>query len=373
MKIILSMSWIAISAAFLSGCHEDAAARLTPVENAAAHLVASRQQQIPVGMRVTGTVQAKEEAIISAQVMGRIEQVLVHEGDNVRPGQTLVILDDAVLQQTAAQAQAALVAAQSQQAVAQSNAALAASTLARYRQLQTERSVSPQEMDEVSRRADAAQAQFDAARAQTQAAQAQSGSARTMLGYSRLVAPFAGIVTARTADPGSMAAPGVPLLQIDHAGPLQLQVSVDESTIAAVRHGMKIDAAVDGIPQSMQGTVAAIVPAADPASHSFLVKIDLPSSAQLRPGLSGSAQFAGGSRVAILVPRSAVVMRGSINCAYVLDGQGIAQLRYLTLGAAQGDRVEVLSGISAGEQLVDSPQDRDFSGKRVTPQNGVQP
>ena len=68
-----------------------------------------------------------------------------------------------------------------------------------------------------------------------------------------------------------------------------------------------------------------------------------------------------------LIPRSAVVARGSLNCAYVLDGQGIAQLRSITLGAEQGNLVEVLSGVSAGEKLVDAPADRDLAGKRIEP------
>jgi hypothetical protein len=79
----------------------------------------------------------------------------------------------------------------------------------------------------------------------------------------------------------------------------------------------------------------------------------------------GTAEFANGVRPAILVPRSAVVQRGSLACAYVLDAQGIAQLRSLTLGAAQGTLVEVLSGLSAGERLVDAPADRDLAGKRI--------
>jgi hypothetical protein len=79
----------------------------------------------------------------------------------------------------------------------------------------------------------------------------------------------------------------------------------------------------------------------------------------------GTAEFANGVRQAIVIPRSTVVMRGSLACAYVIDGQGIAQLRSLTLGATQGDLVEVLSGISPGEKLVDAPSDRDLAGKRI--------
>jgi hypothetical protein len=94
----------------------------------------------------------------------------------------------------------------------------------------------------------------------------------------------------------------------------------------------------------------------------------------LRAGMYGSAEFTNGMHQAIVAPRSAVIAGGSLQCAYVLDGQGVAQLRYLTLGATHGNLVEVLSGVAPGEQLVDAPEDRDFTGKRIgVVGNGVQP
>ena len=366
MKIVLRASLLAVFAAMMAGCHGGESSSPAAIQTMQARVVESRQQQIPLVVRSTGTVHARETAIVSAQVAGRIRQVLVREGDSVRAGQTLVVLDDAALRASDDQAQAAVKAAQNEQTVAQSDAGLAASTLARYQQLQAEKSVSPQEMDEVTRRSEAAAARFDAARAQTEAAHAQVSGARAMLGYTRLVAPFSGVVTARTADPGSMAMPGVPLLQVDQAGTLQLEATVDESAMGAIHRGMKAKVVLDGASSAeIAGTVGEIVPAADPASHSFLVKIDLPSSSQLRAGIYGTAEFANGTRQAILIPRSAVVFRGSLACVYVLDGQGIAQLRYLTLGEQQGNLVEVLSGISPGERLVDAPSDRDLAGKKV--------
>lgn len=366
MKTFLRASLLAVTAAMVAGCHGTDSASPVVVETVQARVVESQLQEVPVNLRSTGTVHARETAVLSAQVMGRIQQVLVHEGDSVRAGQTLVVLDDAALRSALEQAQAGLRAAQDAQAAAQTNAALATSTLSRYKQLESEKSVSPQEMDEVSQRVEAAEANLEATRAQTDEARAQVNSAHTMLGYTRLTAPFSGIVTSRMVDPGTMAAPGVPLIQVDRAGALQLQASVDESAIGAVHKGMKVQVAIDGAGSaSMPGTVAEIVPTADPSSHSFLVKIDLPSSTQLRAGMYGAAEFANGSRQAILIPRSAVVTRGSLACAYVLDSQGIAQLRYLTLGAAHGDLIEVLSGISSGEKLVDAPSDRDLAGKRI--------
>jgi hypothetical protein len=121
------------------------------------------------------------------------------------------------------------------------------------------------------------------------------------------------------------------------------------------------------------GTVQQIVPVADTGSHSFTVKIALPSSNQLRAGMYGTAQFANGTRQAIVVPSSALVQRGSLMCAYVVDSSSIAQLRYVTLGTVHGNLVEVLTGISAGEKLVDAPADRDLAGKRIDAGAGVRP
>jgi RND family efflux transporter MFP subunit len=372
MKVFLSGCLLA--AAMLAGCHSSEPAQPAATQTVQARVVESRQQEMPLTVRATGTLHARESAVLSAQVVSRIQQVLVHEGDNVRAGQTLAVLDDATLRAAADQAQAAVKAAENQQDAAQTDASLAASTLDRYKQLQAQKSVSPQEMDEVTRRAEAASQRVDALRAQGSAARAQENGARAMLGYARLRAPFAGVVAARMADPGTLASPGVPLLQVDRGGPLQLQATVDESVISAVRRGMKIPVTVTGAQDAdVAGTVAEIVPAADPASHSFLVKINLASTSQLRAGMYGTAQIATGTRQAIVVPRSAVVLRGSLNCAYVLDGGGIAQLRTITLGAAQGEFVEVLSGISAGEKLVDDPVDRDLAGKRIEARAGVQP
>jgi RND family efflux transporter MFP subunit len=366
MKMILGASLLAVSAFMMAGCNGGESASPAAIQTAQARVVASQQQQVPQNTRSTGTVHARETAILSAQVMGRIQQVLVRAGDSVRAGQTLVVLDDAALHASSDQAQAAVRAAQGQQAAAQTDVNLATSTLKRFQQLQAEKSVSPQEMDEVARRAEAAAARLDAMRAQTEAARSQASGAAAMLSYTRLRAPFSGVVTARMADPGTMAAPGVPLLQVDKAGALQLQTTVDESAISALHKGMKVQVAIDETGAApFAGTVAEINAAADPASHSFLVKIDLPSSGQLRAGMYATAEFPSGLRQAILIPRSSVVSRGSLVCVYVLDARGIAQLRSVTLGVAQGNLIEVLSGISADEKLVDAPADRDLAGKRI--------
>jgi len=366
MRVSGYISLLALIPGALVGCKSSEPVRTATPETVQARIVESQQVRAIATVQATGTLHARETATLSAQVMGRVQQVLVREGDSVRAGQTLVILDDATLKSASDQAEAAVKAAENQQIAAQTNADLAASTLARFKQLQVQKSVSPQEMDEVTRRAEAATAQVDALRAQANAMKAQQVGARAMLSYTRVVAPFAGIVTARMVDSGALASPGVPLVQIDSAGPLQLQAAVAESAIAFVHTGMKVNTSIDGAPGAdPQGTVSQIVPAADTSSHSFLVKIDLPLSKELRAGMYATAEIPVGTRQAIVAPRSAIVARGSLSCVYALDSNNMAQLRYVTLGAAHGDAVEILSGISANEKLVDDPADRDLANKRI--------
>lgn len=331
---------------------------------AQAQVVKSVWLEAPQQIRTTGTVHAKETAVISAQVTGDIRQVLVQAGGRVRAGQLLVILDAAAMQSALERAVAAQSAAEKQQAVAQANAALAAGTLARYKMLKEQRTVSPQEFDEVERRSQAAASQLQAVAAQGDEAKAAVSSARTQLGYTQLRAPFAGVVTARLADPGTLATPGTPLLEIDRDGPLQLYTTVDESLIALVRLGMKVLVNMDGS-AAITGTVSQIVPAADPQSRSFLVKLDLPHAAGLHAGMYATAGFPGQPREMVLVPQAAIVMRGSLYWTYALDQNGVAQVRYVTIGNRHGDQAEVLSGLSGGETLIRNPGDRDLAGKRI--------
>jgi len=362
-------SWFWTSVAVMltiAGCKSDAPVAGSAPETVQARVVDVQKADTPALVRATGTIHAHESATLSAQVMARVEQVMVREGDMVRAGQTLVVLNDATMHASVDQAEAGLKSAQQQLAAAQSNADLAESTLARFRQLEAQKSVSPQEMDEVTRRAEAARAQADAVKDQVEAAKAQLAGAGTMLGYTHVVSPFAGVVTARMVDPGAMAAPGVPLLQVDGTGAPEFDTTVPESIIAGVHKGMKIGiTADDANGQSFEGTVQEIDPAADQSSHSFLVKIAVPNAPFLRLGIFASAEVPNGIKQTILAPRSAIVMRGSLACAYALDANGIAQLRYLTLGNTVGDKVEVLSGLSGGEKLVDDPADRNLAGKRV--------
>lgn len=367
------VSSLLIVPALLLGCSRSGTRAAAAPATVRAQVVRSVSAEVPQSLAATGTLRAQETATLSAQVPGEIRRVLVQAGDRVRAGEVLVVLDDAALRSALNEASDAAEAARRQQMAARSEASLAAETLARYEVLKQENSVSPQEFDEVQKRSQAAQLRLESYAAQTRQAQAAVSGARTELGYTKLRAPFDGVITARLADPGTVAAPGVPLLQVDRNGPLQVVTTVDESAIAWVRTGMTVPVSVDGEAGQMNARVAQIVPAADPASHSFQVKLDLASEKNLRAGMYATAEFPGAAREAILAPISAVTMRGSLACVYAVDAEGVAQLRYVTLGNEHGGQVEVLSGVAAGETLVNQPGDRDLAGKRIEARSEAQP
>lgn len=367
------LSSVLAAASLVSGCSRPGAPPAPSPLPVQAQLVRSLAATEPQSISATGTLRARETATISARVPAEIRQLLVQAGDRVRAGQLLVLLDDAAMRSALDQAKAAEEAASRQQMAAQSDALLAAGKLARYQMLKNENSVSPQEFDEVQTRSQSAQLRLESYAAQTQQAQAAVAGARTQLGYTALRAPFAGVITARLADPGTLAAPGVPLLQVDRDGPLQVVTTVDESLIASVRLGMAVPVAIEGATGAISGHVAQIVPAADPSSRSFQVKLDLPAGRNLRAGMFATAEFAGPSRPAILAPQSAVTRRGSLDCVYAVGADGAAQLRYVTLANPRGDQVEILSGLAAGEVLVNRPGDRDLAGRRIESANGARP
>lgn len=321
---------------------------------------------IPDGNDAVGTVRAQQTAQLSAQIVASVRRVNVAEGARVHTGEVLIVLDSAQQQAGVEGANASIRAAQQEIAAADADASLAASTLKRYESLQEKRSVSPHEMDEVQARAKAASARRDLAHAQLAQAEAALAQARTMQGYTVIRAPFTGVVTAKLADSGAMAAPGVPLLTVEDTRQFRLEVTVDESKIADVKLGESVPITLDALRDTeLQGKVVQIVPAADPGSRSFLVKLELPAGARIRSGLFGRAVFAHGTRPAIVVPTGAVIQRGQLQGVYVVDDKNVADLRYVTLGRPVGQKVEVLSGLAAGERVVSDAAGRDLAGKKV--------
>jgi RND family efflux transporter MFP subunit len=256
------------------------------------------------------------------------------------------------------EARSAIPEADNGMAAANANLELAKVTFGRMKDLFDKRSISNQEFDEAAAKLKVAQAGYEMAAARrsqlnSKIAQADQAlrSAEVMRGYAQIAAPFSGLVTAKSVEPGNLAAPGTPLLTIEREGAYRLEASVEESKLAAVRTGQQVTVVLDAIGQRVQGRVAEIVPTVDSASRAFTVKIDMPPMRELRSGLYGRAVFSLGAQPAIAIPPGAVRERGQLTSIFVADS-GQAKARFVTLGRRADDRVEVLSGLNPGDKLI---------------------
>lgn len=347
-----------------SGAREQASVAPETVGDVA--VITAQNAPVPDIIEAVGTVRAAESSTLAAQMMGNIVQMRAHEGDRVQRGQVLALLDESQPRAALDRATAADAASQQEVLAAESDLALAEGTFRRYETLYQRKSVSPQEFDEIKARYQGTQARRDMARSGQSQARAALQQARTAFSYTRIVAPFDGLVTEKRADVGTLASPGMPIFAVENPRHYRLEASVNESDLRFLRKSMEVFVLVDAIDdRTLKGRVVELVPAADPGSRSFLVKVELGPDPALRSGLFGRVRFPRGERSALLIPKSAVVERGQLQGVYVLGADRVAGLRYVTLGAALDTKVEVLAGLQSGERLVVDPRGRELGGKKI--------
>lgn len=366
-------------AILLAGCgealREKPASTMTPL---AVSTTAAAAETWPQIYEASGTVRARTSATISAKLMGYVREVKVQTGDRVHAGESLVTLDARDLDVSSRRAEAAreevraaLPEADSAVAAAKANLDLVRVTFGRMEGLFQKKSISDQEFDEASARLKAAQAAYEMALARriqlnsklTQVDQ-EVRAAEVTRSYANVLSPFAGVIVAKSVEPGSMALPGAPLFTIEREGAYRLEAAVEESRLASIRIGRPVSVSLDGFDRIFEARVSEIVPAVDAASRTYIVKIDLPVLPAIRSGVFGRASFQLGSRPLLAIPAGAVTERGQLQSVSV-DDNGIAHTRLITTGQKVKDRIEVLSGLAAGEKVI-FPLPHDlFDGARV--------
>jgi RND family efflux transporter MFP subunit len=329
-------------------------------------VITAATAEAPAVYETTGTVRAKTTGVVSAKVMGYVREVKVSTGDQVQAGQLLIEIDARDLESQVRQAEAASQEARNAEqevnnavASAKANLELAQVTFKRMEDLFQKKSISNQEYDEASARLKVARAGYEMAvskqqqlRAKIRQAEEAVKAARIMLGYARITAPFAGTVVEKRVEPGNLAAPGVPLLVIEQSGGYRFEAAVEESKKTQIRVGSPVTVHLEAIQKTVPARVSEVVPAGDPQSRTFTVKIDLPSLPMLHSGMFGRAVFPLGARRQVLaVPADAVIEQGQVTSVIVAEG-GAARHRLVTVGSRQGGKVEILSGLTPGEKVV---------------------
>ena len=326
-----------LAALALTACHskkENASESLPPV---AVRTIVVENKARPSSEEVVGTVRARLRAAIEPKVSARIETLLVAPGQMVKTGDLIAQLDPREIQ------------AKLDQALALREQATR--DLARSRELLDKKITT--------------QADFDAVQARARVTEGAAREMEAMLGYTKVVAPFDGIVTRKLADVGDLAAPGKPIIEMEDPRALRFEADVPEALIGHIKIGAKLLVQVAEGVAPIEGTVAEVAPVADAASRTFLVKLDLPAAEATRSGQFGRVWVQTGESKSIRVPTSAIMMRGQVECVFVIANQH-AQLRIVRTGKRTGGEAEILSGVSSGEPVVSEGAESLRDGQRVT-------
>lgn len=311
-------------------------------------------------IEASGQVEAIRSANISTRVMGYITQLPVKVGDRVRAGQVLFTVNSEDIQAKQSQTEAM---------IAQADAALrnAQKDYDRYTALYQQQSASAKELDMVT-------LQYQSAKANAAAARAMRKEVSALLAYTTVTAPFAGTITQKLAEAGSMATPGMPVLTIEQEGGLQVSASVPESQIARIKLGDAATLSVGAANETITGKITQINPSSQFTGGQYLVKIGIPAGVakKLYAGMYVQVHLATSVKAAasndatgVMVPVQAIVNRDQLTGLYTVSAQQTALLRWVRLGATSGDQVEVISGLARDEPFVLAAEGKLYNGAPV--------
>jgi RND family efflux transporter MFP subunit len=336
---------------------ESPAARVDVTKTAVAHVAT-----VPDVYETTGTVRARTTSNLAAKVMGNVTRVLGVEGDRVHRGQLLLQIDPREAQAQVQKARAgsveitnAIDAAKAAQTAAAANAQLAQTTYDRFVILRDRGSVSAHEFDQVAAQQKGAAADLDRARAtyaQLVAKKTEAGAdletALTYAGYSEIRSPVDGVVTAKYVDAGSQAAPGMVLLTVEESSGVRVDATVSDEYVSRIHAGDNAE-----VGEGARARVAQVVPSLDPTTRMVLVKLDIDPKTPVRSGQLTRVRFRIGQRQALMIPSNAIATRGALRSVNVVDANGIAQMRLVTIGRTFNGLTEIAAGLDDGERFTE--------------------
>jgi RND family efflux transporter MFP subunit len=275
--------------------------------------------RLPVFETSVGTVRPVHQVDLASKLLAKVARIDLRAGDAVKAGQVIVRLDDNDLKARKDQALAAVAAARAARDQAQI------------------------ELDRVNAQLLSAQAEFERA-------QWQLNEAQTVLSYATIVSPLDGVVVDKRVEAGDIVVPGQVLAQLYDPKRMQLVASVRESLTHQLRIGQSVPVEIDALNIKCHGTVSEIVPEAESASRSFLVKVTGPCPPGVYPNMFGRLFIPLGEEQVLVVPESAVRQVGQLSLVKVVEGNNL-QRRSIQLGRQVDRGWEILSGLRAGERV----------------------
>ena len=307
-------------------------------------------------LSVSGKVQAANSADLSTRMIGFVNKIHVKVGDKVKKGQLLVSINNTDLQAKRAQAGASIT-----EATASYNNAR--KDYLRFKNLFANASASQKELDDMT-------ANFEMAQARLEAANQLKNEIDAQFKYANITAPFSGIVTSKFIDTGDLANPGMPLIAIEAPGNFEVNAMIPESEISRIKTGIEVDVVVKSINKTIKGKVVEVSTSAKNTGGQYLVKVALDKTdATILSGMFTTVQFPMAKKPIthrVLIPTEAMVTHGQLSGIYTVSQSNTALLRWLRLGKTFGNKVEVLSGLTADELYIVEAEGKLYNGVKIT-------
>ncbi|RUM61981.1 MAG: efflux RND transporter periplasmic adaptor subunit [Persephonella sp.] len=325
-----------------------------------------------------GSVMANNNAKVATKIMGKIKAIYVKEGDKVKKGQLLAVIDTSDIDKQIQEAKAGLEEiAQARREVlagikgAKTGYEFAKRTYERFKKLYEEDGIPKQKLEEIETKMVGAKAQLDALNAKLEQINAKEKQikaklayAQVMKGYGEIYAPFDGLVIKKIMDVGDMAAPGMPIFVIGQ-DKLIFMSQIDEKLFDKVNLGDELKVKITTTGQEFVGKVIEKSNSIDPMNRSFTIKLEMPSELDVSPGMYGKVYIPVKSEEKIIIPKSAIVRWGQLTAVYTVDKNGVLRLTFIKLGEDYGDKVEVVSGLEKGMKIIADNVAKACDGCRI--------
>ncbi len=340
-------------------------------------------------LNASGYVTARRRATISSKITGKVIEVNVEEGMAVREGQILARLDDATARAALALAQAQAEASRGTMRETEVRLTEARLTLTRRAQLAKEGIVTQADVDQAQAEVDSLVARIASAREQVQVADRQVALQQTDLDNTIIRAPFSGVAISKDAQPGEMVSPvsggggftRTGICTIVDMRSLEIEVDVNESYINRVKANQNVTAVLDAYPDfQIPARVITMVPTADRQKATVLVRIGFVAlDPRILPDMGVKVTFlreaddtaVPAAQPVALVPGSAVRLEGDRASVFVVR-ENTVERRAVRTGGTDGDRLEIVAGLRAGERVVVSPPPELADGARIVIRQGAQ-
>jgi RND family efflux transporter MFP subunit len=321
------------------------------------------KKEININKEYVADIYSPSQVMVATRVMGFIKKINVEEGDVVKKGETLFVVDPSDIYSMLNQARGALLQAQSGVLMAEMAYADAKKDYERFKNLYSNGAVSKRDFEKMKLMMNIRQKQVDMAKGMLKQAKAGLNMAKNQLKYAKVSSPIDGVVTMKMKKVAEMALPGYPVLVLSDIHNLKAKSFVKESDIDKFKIGMPVIIKVPAIKKEFKATVSTIIPSADPATHSYIVKYTFEDTKGLLPGMYAKAEVAIAKKEAVLVPFSALTTRSGIVGVFVVDGN-VARFTPITQIAQIKDNIAV-EGLEGGESVILYPPANLRDGQRL--------